>query len=80
MVHLTYDAHVAKLVERLLDSESGISEEVFDLIHKMSIEMPDCLSKKYIRKMLHDADAMDGYFYLKDDYNFLFKEQQEKKS
>jgi hypothetical protein len=66
--HLPKDQNVftAQLVENLLNSNEGVSEDIFHILLGLSFAMPDCESRKYIKSMLNDVDATDGYFYLKE--------------
>ena len=66
--HLPKDQNVftAQLVERLLNSDEGVSEDIFYILLGLSLTMPNCESRDYIKSMLNDVDATDGHFYLTD--------------
>ena len=62
----------AYLIERCLDTDEGVSEDVCDAMHKVAEAMPECPAQGYIQKMLYEANATDGFFYLKEDFDKLF--------
>ena len=64
--------HTAFLIERLLDRDTGVNEEVFSTIFAISDSMVPCTARTYIKKMIIEADATDDQFYLKEDFPFLF--------
>ena len=62
----------AYLIERCLDSDTGVSEDSCNAMHKVAEAMPECPAREYIEKMLYMANATDGFFYLKDSFDKLF--------